>query len=145
MLEGIKQLNLSMWFIKNWLETPFKIDNVKAFIKRQIVKKMVLYFSEKVQKIAAFALLSWFLETKQSLENVFGFPQWSEIPTLPASLKIKSHISTAAAFGNFVFFSNGNSCQMFCACIFMAANETWDLMWMGSPIQKIAKLIVHCL
>ena len=29
------------------------------------------------------------------------------------------------------------------ACIFMTANETRDLMWMGSPIQTIAKFIVH--
>ena len=37
-LEGIKQFHLSMWFKKNRLETPFKGDNVKAIIKRQIVK-----------------------------------------------------------------------------------------------------------
>ena len=28
-LEGIKQLHLSMWLKKNRLETPFKGDNVK--------------------------------------------------------------------------------------------------------------------
>ena len=37
-LEGIKQFNLSMWVMKTRLETPFKGDNVKALIKRQIVK-----------------------------------------------------------------------------------------------------------
>ena len=37
-LEGIKKLNLPMWFIKNRLETLFKGDNVKVLIKRQIVK-----------------------------------------------------------------------------------------------------------
>ena len=37
-LEGIKQFNLSMWFKNTRLETPFKGDNVKALIKRQIVK-----------------------------------------------------------------------------------------------------------
>ena len=37
-LEGIKQFNLSMWFMKNRLETPFRGDNLKALIKRQIVK-----------------------------------------------------------------------------------------------------------
>ena len=51
------------------------------------------------------------------------------------SLKIKRHFSTAAAFGNSVFL-NGNSCQMIGACIFMTANETRDLMLMGSPIQN---------
>ena len=37
-LEGTKQFYLLMWFKKNWLETPFKGDNVKALIKRQIMK-----------------------------------------------------------------------------------------------------------
>ena len=71
--EGIKQFNLSMRFMKTRLETPFTGDNV-AFIKRQIVKNGPL-FSEKVHNIAAFAMLFWFSVTKQSLENVFGFPQ----------------------------------------------------------------------
>ena len=49
-------------------------------------------------------MLFWFSVTKQSFENGFGFPQWSEIPTLPASLKTQRHFSTAAAFGNYVLF-----------------------------------------
>ena len=113
MLEGIKQLHLLMRFKKTRLETPLKGDNVKALVKTSNCENLVLYFSEKVQKIAAFAMLFWFPVTKQSFENGFGFPQWSEIPTLPASLKIKRHFSTAAAFGSSVF-----------------------LMWMGSPIQN---------
>ena len=74
-LEGVKQFYLSMWFKKNRLKTPFKGDNVKALIKTSNCEKMVLYFSENSQKIAAFAMLFWFSVTKQSLENVFGFPQ----------------------------------------------------------------------
>ena len=74
--------------------------------------------------------------TKQSFENGLGFPELLEIPTFPASLKIKRHFSTAAAFGNFEFFLNGKSCQMIGACIFMTAIETRDLMWMGSPMQN---------
>ena len=35
-----------------------------------------------------------------------------------------------------LYFFNGNSCQMIGACIFMAANETPNLMWMSSPIQS---------
>ena len=35
-LEGIKQFNLSISIMKNRLETPFKGDNVKALIKRQL-------------------------------------------------------------------------------------------------------------
>ena len=74
-LEGIIQFNLSMGFKKNWLETLFKgDDNVKALIKTLNCEKLVLYFSKKSQKIAAFAMLFWFSVTKQSLENVFGFP-----------------------------------------------------------------------
>ena len=93
-----------MWFKKIRLETPFKGDNVKALVKTSNCENLVLYFSEKVQKIAAFAMLFWFSVTKQSFENGFDFPQLSEIPTLPASLKIKRHFSTAVAFGNSVFF-----------------------------------------
>ena len=37
-LVGIKQFYLLMWFKKTRLETPFKGDNVKALVKRQIVK-----------------------------------------------------------------------------------------------------------
>ena len=112
-----------MWFKKTRLETPFKGDNVKALIKTSNCENLVLYFSEKVQKIAAFAMHFWFSATKQSFENGFSFPQSPEIPTLPASLKIKRHFSTSAAFGNSVFFLNGKSCQMIGACIFMTANE----------------------
>ena len=126
-----------MWFKKTQLETLFKGDNVKAFVKTSNCENMVLYFSQKVQKIAAFAMLFWFSVTKQSFGNGFGFPQRSEKPTLPTSLKIKRHFSTTASFGNSVFFFlNGKSCQMIGACIFMTANETRDLMWMGSPIQN---------
>ena len=43
--EAIKQFNLSMWFMKNRLETPFKGDYVKAlnFIKCQVVKNCPLF------------------------------------------------------------------------------------------------------
>ena len=74
-LEGIKQSNLSMWFKKTRLETPFKGDNLNALIKTSKCEKFDLYFSEKVQKIATFAMLFWFSVTKESLENIFGFPQ----------------------------------------------------------------------
>ena len=88
-LEGIKQFHLLMWFKKTWLETPFKGDNVKALVKTSNCENLVLYFSEKVKEITAFAMLCWFSVTKQSFENGFGFPKWSEIPTLATSLKIK--------------------------------------------------------
>ena len=64
-----------MWFKKNRLETPFKGDDVKALIKTSNCENLVLYFSEKVKKIAVFAMLLWFSVTKQSLENGYGFFQ----------------------------------------------------------------------
>ena len=73
-LEDIKQFNLLTWFKKTQLETPFKGDNVKALVKTSNCENLVPYFSEKVQKIAAFAMLFWFSVTKQSFENGFGFP-----------------------------------------------------------------------
>ena len=75
MLEGIKQFYLLMWFKKTRLETSFKGDNVKALVKTSNCENLVFYFSERVQKIAAFAMLFWFSVTKQLFENGFGFPQ----------------------------------------------------------------------
>ena len=74
--EGIKQFYLLMWFQKTRLETHFKDDNVKALVKTSNCENLVLYFSEKNQKSAAFAMLFffWFLVTKQSFEYGFGFP-----------------------------------------------------------------------
>ena len=74
-MEGIIQFHLSMWVKKNQLETPFKGDNVKALIKTSNCENLVLYFSETVRKISAFAMLFLVSVTKQSLENVFGFPK----------------------------------------------------------------------
>ena len=74
-LEDIKQFYLLMWFKKTRLETLVKGDNVKALVKTSNCENLVLYFSEKAQKIAAFATLFWFSVTKQSFENGFGFPQ----------------------------------------------------------------------
>ena len=73
-LEGIKQFYLLMWFKKTQLETQFKGDNVKALVKPSNCENLVLYFSEKNQKIAAFAMLFWFSVTRQSFENGFSFP-----------------------------------------------------------------------
>ena len=87
LLECITQFHLSMWIKKNRLQTPFKGDNVKALIETSNCENLVIYFSLTVQKIAAFAMLFLVSVTKQSLENVFGLPQWAEISTLPASLK----------------------------------------------------------
>ena len=74
-LEGIKQVYLLMWFKKTRLEPPFKGDNVKTLVKPSNCENLVLNFSEKVRKIASFAMLFWFSVTKQSFENGFGFPK----------------------------------------------------------------------
>ena len=74
-LEDIKQFYLIMWSKKTRLETPFKGDDIKALIKTSNCENLVLYFSEKVKKIAVFAMLFWFSVTKQSLENGLDFPQ----------------------------------------------------------------------
>ena len=74
-LEGIKHFYLLMWFKKTRLGIPCKGDNVKALVKTSYSENLVLYYSEKVQKIAAVAMLFWFSVTKQSFENGFGFPQ----------------------------------------------------------------------
>ena len=74
-LEGIKQFYLLMCFKKTRLETPFKGDNVEALVKTSNCENLVLCFSGKVQKFAAFSMLFWFSVTKQSFENGFGFRQ----------------------------------------------------------------------
>ena len=50
-LKGIKQLNLSMWSMETRLETSFKGDNVKALIKRQIVKMWSFISLRKFRKL----------------------------------------------------------------------------------------------
>ena len=87
-------------------------------------ENLALYFSEKIQKITAFAMLFWFSVTKQSFENGFGFPHGLNV-TLAHPLRLV-----------ILYFLNVKSCQMIGVCIFMTANETRDLMWMGSPIQN---------
>ena len=54
-LEEIKQFYLLMWFKKTRQETPFKADDVNAFIKTSNCESLVFYFSEKVKKTAVFA------------------------------------------------------------------------------------------
>ena len=95
--EGIKQFYLLMWCKKTRLKTPFKRDNVKALVKTSKCENLVLYFSEKVQKFAAFIMFFWFSVTKQSFKNGFGFPKRPEILTLPDSIRIKRHFTTPAA------------------------------------------------
>ena len=115
-----------MWFKKKRLETPFKGDDVKALKKRQIVKTwsfISLRKLRKLQYVSLCAMLFWFSVTKQSLENGFGFPKWSEIHKLPLVLKFNVTLARPLRLVILLFF-NANSCQMIGTCIFMTANET---------------------
>ena len=58
-LEDINQFYFLMWFKKTPLETPSKGDDVKALIKASNRENLILYFSVKVKKIAAFAMFFW--------------------------------------------------------------------------------------
>ena len=73
LLEGIRKFCLLMWFKKTRVKTLLKGDNVKALVKTSNCENLVLYFSEKIQKKAALAMLFWFSVTKQSRENGFSF------------------------------------------------------------------------
>ena len=101
-LEDIKQFYFLMWFKKKRLETPFKGDGVKALMKVSNCENLVLYFSEKVQKIGAIAMLVCFSVTKQSLEMVLASPDYQKYPHYP--LVLKFNLSTAAVIGISVFF-----------------------------------------
>ena len=50
-LKGIKQFYLLMWFKKTRLEKPFKGDNVKALVKRQVMKTWSFISLKKFRKL----------------------------------------------------------------------------------------------
>ena len=114
-LEGMKQCYIFMWFKKIRLETLFKGDNVKASVKTSNSENLVLHFSEKVQKIAAFAMLFWFSVTKQSFENCFRSSNDQKYPRYPLVLKLNVTLARPLRLV-FPYFFNGKSCQMIGAC-----------------------------
>ena len=65
---------------------------------------MVLYFSEKSQKIAAFAMLFGFQWPNNRLKMFSASRNDQNYPRYPLVLKFNVTFSTAAAFGNSVFF-----------------------------------------
>ena len=83
LLKYIKKLYLLMWFKNFRLETPFKGDNAKTFI-RQIVKTWSFISRRKLSKLQCVFRFS---VNKQSLENNYAFPQRSEMLTVHVSLK----------------------------------------------------------
>ena len=103
-LEGIKQFYLLMWFRKTRLETPFKGDNVKELVKTSNCENLVLYFSEKVQKFAAFAMLFWFSVTKQSFEMVSASSNFQKYPRYPLALKLNVTLARPLRLVNLYYF-----------------------------------------
>ena len=73
-LEGIKKFYLLMWFKKTRLETLFKSDNVKALVKTSNCENLILYFSEKVQNIAEFAMLFFVFSVQTIVWKWFQLP-----------------------------------------------------------------------
>ena len=86
-LEGIKQFYLLMWFKKTRLETRFKGFNVKALLKMSNCENLVLYFSEKVQEIAAFAMFLGFQWPNNHLKMVLASPNDQKYPRYPLFFK----------------------------------------------------------
>ena len=72
--EGIKSLNFKMWFKKYRLETPFKCDNVKVLIKRQIVQNWCFISRRKNNIFQHFVLLFCFQRPNNHLEMVLAPP-----------------------------------------------------------------------
>ena len=103
-LEGIKQFYLLMWFKKPRLETLFKGDNDKGLVKTSNCENLVLYFSEKVQTIAVFAMLFWFSVTKQSFKMVLASPNYQKYPRYPLVLKLKVTLARALRLVILYFF-----------------------------------------
>ena len=82
-----------MWFKKTRLGTPFQGDNVKASVKPSNCENLVSYFSEKVQKITALAMLFCFSVTKQSFEMVSAFHNDQKYPRYPLVLKLNATLA----------------------------------------------------
>ena len=67
---------------------------------------------------------------------VSASPNDQKYTRYPLVLKLNVTLARSLRLVILYFFLNGKSGQMIGACIFMTANETRDLMWMGSPIQN---------
>ena len=111
--------------MKTRLETPFKGGNVRALIKTTSnCENVVLYFSEKVRKIAAFAMLFLvFSDQTIFLKMVLASPNGQKYPRCPLVLKCIVTLARKQRLVILYFFLNGNSCQMIDAYFFMTANE----------------------
>ena len=87
------------------LETPFKGDMVKALIKTSNCKNLVLYFSEKVQKIAAFAMFFLcFHWPNNRLKLVLAPPNDQKYPHYTLVLKFNVTLTRPLRFVILYFF-----------------------------------------
>ena len=82
-----------MWSKKKRLETPCKGDNVKALIKTSNCEKVVLYSSEKSQKIAAFAMLFGYQWPNNRFNMFLASPNDQKYPRYPLVLKVNVTIA----------------------------------------------------
>ena len=87
-LEGIKQFYLLMWFKKTRLETPFKGDNVKAFVKRQIVKTWSFISLRKLRKMQHLLCFWGFQWPNNRFKMVSAFSKVQKYPRYPLVLKL---------------------------------------------------------
>ena len=85
--EGIKQFHLSMWFKKIRLETPFKGDNVKALVKRQIVKTWSFISLRKTRKLQHLLCFFGFQWPNYRLKMVSASPNNQKYTRYPLALK----------------------------------------------------------
>ena len=132
-----------MWFKKTRLETPFKGDNVKALVKTSNCENLVLYFSEKVQKFAAFAMLFWFSVTKQSFENGVGFPNDQKYPRYPLVLKLNVTLARPLRWVILYFFKLKILSDDRRLYIHYSNWNSIPLCRWADPYKTIAKFTVH--
>ena len=143
-LEGIKQFYLLMWFKKTRLETPFKGENVKTLVKTSNCENLVLYFSEKVQKVAAFAMLFFgFQWPNNRLKRVLAPPNDQKYTRYQLFLKLNVTLARPLRLVILYFFTMENRVS------WSALVSSWQQMkpeiccgW-DHPCKTIAKFIVY--
>ena len=126
---------------KTRLGTPFKGDNVKALIKTSDCENFVLYFSEKVQKSATFAMLFGFQWPNNRWKMVLASQNDQKYPRYPPVLKC--NVTSARPLRLVIpFFSMARWSTLV---------SSWQQMkleiWCGwaHPYKTIAKFILHSL
>ena len=122
---------------ENPTRNTFKDDNVNALVKTSNGENLVLYFSEKVQNIAAFAMLFWFSVTKQLFENGLGSPPSDQkYPRYPLVLKLNVTLAQLLRMVILYFFEWKNLSDDRRLYLHDSKCFFQDLMWIDSPIQN---------